>query len=122
MTEFTEFWNAYGLKRDKKPAEKAFARAMKKASFERIMEGVDLYKADLARQKKQGWAPAQKYPATWLNGEGWEDYTGRAPQSEKKPPDGFRWADTQEANRYWIDHKGYQLTEIPQFVPEGWGA
>ena len=62
---------AYPKKKSKQAAEKAFNTAIKKASFEKIMQGLKAYKEDI--KKKQTQEQYIKYPATWLNQECWED-------------------------------------------------
>ena len=68
---FSEFYMAYPKKKSKQAAEKAFNTAIKKASFEKIMQGLKAYKEDI--KKKQTQDQYIKYPATWLNQECWED-------------------------------------------------
>ena len=45
MTDFDTFWGAYPRKQDKKKARTAFAKALKVASLEEILEGLGNYKA-----------------------------------------------------------------------------
>lgn len=65
--EFDEFWAAYPLHTAKKDAEKAFAAAIKKASLETILRGVEQYRRD-----KPAWCN-WKHPGPWLRGERWAD-------------------------------------------------
>lgn len=68
--KFIEFWDKYPKKVSKKNAKKAF---MKLNPSDEQLEKI--YKA-LAEQSKQ-WKDKQfiPYPATWINGERWEDET-----------------------------------------------
>ena len=69
--EFLEFWELYPVKRDKAKAKSAFMKSLSRAKFEDILAGVAKYKADPTRSPD-----FTKYPATWLNADGWEnDYT-----------------------------------------------
>jgi hypothetical protein len=63
---FDEFWNAYPRKLDKGKASKAFKSALKRASFEDIMAGLQGYINDPTRKPE-----FTKYPASWLNADSW---------------------------------------------------
>lgn len=71
---FDEFWNLYPRKRDKGHGRKAWAKALKVASGQEIIDGL--------KRQVQSWADAGTqeefipYPATWLNGERWTDDHG----------------------------------------------
>lgn len=65
---FEEFWNAYPKKVDKAKAFRAFKSALSRASFEDILAGVIAYRNDPKRNPDY-----TKYPATWLNGDAWEN-------------------------------------------------
>lgn len=66
---FDKFWNAYDNKKGKKNAEKAFRRISPDSElFQKIMDGVKKYHN--SRKWKEGY---RKEPATWLNGECWND-------------------------------------------------
>ena len=67
-SQFDEFWNAYPRKLDKAKAFRAFKSAMKRAKFEDILAGVIAYRNDPKRNPDY-----TKYPATWLNGDAWEN-------------------------------------------------
>lgn len=64
--EFEQFYSRYPRKRSRGFALRAFRSARKKAGFAEIMAGLERYKFD----PDPGWQP---YPATWLNGERWND-------------------------------------------------
>ena len=65
---FEEFWNAYPKKVDKAKAFRAFKSALGRATFEDILAGVIAYRNDPKRNPDY-----TKYPATWLNGDAWEN-------------------------------------------------
>lgn len=66
---FLEFWEAYGNKKGKKNAFKAFTKINPSEElFSKIMEGVEKYHQ--SRKWREGY---RKEPATWLNGECWND-------------------------------------------------
>lgn len=66
---FDEFWNEYRLKVARPAAEKAFAKAIKRADLQTILAGVRQYNAFLVRNPTR----AKAHPATWLNNERWND-------------------------------------------------
>ena len=66
---FSEFWEAYGNKKGKKNAKKAFSKINPDEKlFQSIMNGVDKY-----HNSRQWIGGFRKEPATWLNGECWMD-------------------------------------------------
>lgn len=67
--QFETFWAAYPIRKGKARAYKAFKEAIKKASLEQILAGVEAYKADLARTGNT----KIKYAEGWLTGERWND-------------------------------------------------
>lgn len=68
---FVEFWQTYPLKRDKGAGRKAYAKALKLATPEAILEGALRYASDPNRDP--GFT---KYASTWLNAEAWGDEDG----------------------------------------------
>lgn len=64
---FEEFWAIYPRHEDKKTAQVAFIKALKKTDLETILAGVRRYLADKTDLKYVA------YPATWLNKERWND-------------------------------------------------
>jgi len=68
---FDRFWDAYGKKVDKGHARKAWKRAVKKTSPETIIAAAEEYRAWVDRNETEQRYVA--YPATWLNGERWND-------------------------------------------------
>lgn len=75
---FSAFWEAYGNKKGKKNAFKAFSKINPSEElFQKIMDGVEKYHQ--SRKWREGY---RKEPATWLNGECWNDEYGD--ESEEK--------------------------------------
>lgn len=68
MTGFDAFWSHYPRRVGKLVAMKAYEKAMKLATHEQIMAGVELYRAHLPRE-----AQYIAHPATWLNQGRWLD-------------------------------------------------
>lgn len=69
--KFDVFWKEYPKKKGIGAARKAFAKAIKKASLETLIEAVRKQKqGDQWKKDKGKFIP---YPATWLNQERWED-------------------------------------------------
>ena len=77
---FDEFWNAYPRKQDKAKAFRAFKSAINRATFEDILAGVIAYRNDSKRDPD-----FTKFPATWLNNDGWEYAAGAgvSPHTER---------------------------------------
>jgi hypothetical protein len=69
--EFDQWYSAYPKKKDKGHARTAFKAARKKANMETLMAGVLRFAAESRGTDQKFLA----YPATWLNGERWEDET-----------------------------------------------
>ncbi len=67
-TDFEEFWNRYPVegRHDKPKAAAALASALRRASLEEILAGVDRYAADPNREKT-------KYAQGWLSGDRWAE-------------------------------------------------
>jgi len=75
--EFESFWAAYPLKLDKARARKAFGKIDRKV-LPKVLEGCRAFAAD-PNLPPRAYIP---YPATWLNGERWED--GPLPARSKR--------------------------------------
>lgn len=84
---FEQFWAEYPRKKDKGHARKAFEKALDKTSLEKILEGVRLY----AKQEADNEIEFIAYPATWLNGERWEDEYDVRPVRETPGPGRREW-------------------------------
>jgi hypothetical protein len=78
---FVAFWSAYPRRDDKGHARKAWAKAIRKDTPEAIIAGAAKYRDDPNREK--GFTAL---PATWLNGERWQDgpLPPREGRSERK--------------------------------------
>lgn len=78
---FSEFWNAYPVKRDKQRAEKAFSRLTVTEAKKAIADIPVRLSGD--RQWIEGYIP---HPSTYLNGKRWEDdITGPVKAVSRKP-------------------------------------
>jgi hypothetical protein len=75
--EFDEFWNEYPKKEGKKPAFKAFASALRRATFEDILAGVIRYKT--SDKVQRGFI---MLASRWLNEDHWTDYHAPSADSE----------------------------------------
>jgi hypothetical protein len=69
--QFERFWMAYPWRRAKKPARKAFERALKKTSLAAMLQALDWQRLQ-PQWLKQGGAFIP-LPTTWLNQERWDD-------------------------------------------------
>lgn len=67
--DFAEFYAAYPRKVGKGQARKAYAKALKITSHDEIMFGLSQQRPSMEAKEKQFIA----HPATWLNGERWDD-------------------------------------------------
>lgn len=65
--QFEQFWAAYPRRISKGAARKAFDKAIKKTTLEAMIKALEKYK--LHKPEKLDF----KHPATWLNGECWDD-------------------------------------------------
>jgi len=65
---FDEFWEIYPRKVGKLDAEKAYTKALTKATVDRIRIGVEKFAANCGSDPK--FVP---HPATWLNAGRWDD-------------------------------------------------
>lgn len=65
--QFELFWAAYPRRISKGAARKAFDKAIKKTTLEKMFEAIKSYK--LHKPEKIDF----KHAATWLNGECWDD-------------------------------------------------
>jgi hypothetical protein len=77
--QFDEFWALWPRKVAKLNAQKAWAKATKKVSSGVILPAVLAY-AKSVRGKDQQYIA---HPATWLNGERWNDFTQSAAPTPK---------------------------------------
>ena len=107
MTEpFDQFWGAYPRRVGKGQARRAYAAALKKASHETIMSGLERYKRYAATLDPKFVC----HPSTWLNGERWEDELPEPPKGEAPlPPD-----EAAAVERRWAER-----VERGEAVPDG---
>lgn len=80
--EFDDWWSAYPRKKGKGQAVKAYRAARKKASAETILEALRSQRAHLTKEGVE-FCP---YPATWLNGERWDDEPDNVSQLRPNRP------------------------------------
>jgi hypothetical protein len=97
MISFDDFWTLVPEKRSKKAARTAWDRAVKKKPPEQIISAYPLYLADCRKHKR-----FICYPATWLNGERWNDelsptYQPRIESSQYIS----RSFDSEQQHEYW---------------------
>jgi hypothetical protein len=71
--EFDSFWASYPRKIGKEAARKAYAKAIKKTTAGKIMDGVEQLRIEVAG-KDQQFTP---HAATWLNAGRWDDEVER---------------------------------------------
>lgn len=79
--DFEEFWSIYPKRADKRTASTAWAKAIRRAPREEILEGAAQYRDDPNRD--DGFT---KNASTWLNADAW--LNDPLPQSEKKKASG----------------------------------
>jgi len=96
---FEKWWSIYPRKTAKASARKAYAAAIRKVRPEILLAAVAAYP----------WSPEARFiphPATWLNGERWDDESAGAPQLPLAPADQWerrllRWRMAQYWNSEW---------------------
>lgn len=76
-TQANQIYHFYPKKKDKGHALTAIKRALKKCEFEDLLEHVKKYAASASTKDPQ-FIP---YPATWFNGERWEDQEDAKPRT-----------------------------------------
>jgi hypothetical protein len=82
---FADFWRAYPVHKGKRPAEKAWANAIKGTDPGAIIAGAERYAEELATHPNP---PSPKWPQGWLNDRRWEDEPLPIPsQSRPRRPD-----------------------------------
>ena len=83
--QFQDFWHLYNHKKSRAKALAKFRLALKKTSFEKIMQAVGEYNAYLEEKNPSNPREFKKHPTTWINQECWNDeYTSDTKASEKK--------------------------------------
>src|SRR5262249_55594530 len=71
LNGFDEFWEIYPRKVAKQAAIRMYKRALKLTTPATILSAATRY----ARERSGKDIEFTKHPATWLNGERWQDYT-----------------------------------------------
>ena len=86
--QFNTFWSVYPRKVDKGIARKAFSKALKKADAATIIASAVRY----AEERKGQDVTFTKYPATWLNAEGWGNYSAQTVNGAQVIDDPRSWS------------------------------
>lgn len=75
---FGDFWKHYPYKVAKRAAEKAHRSALKRATAATILAGARRYAVQVAEKVARDSRAAEfiAHPATWLNGDRWDDFKG----------------------------------------------
>lgn len=98
--EFENFWSAYPRKNAKGPAKKAFAKARKAISAEKLLAAVNAW--PFPEPSERG--DFRPYAASWLNAERWEDESvqhAMQAQTEREQFPAAQIAAHEEACRKW---------------------
>jgi hypothetical protein len=76
-TRFAEFWAVYPRRIDRKAAEAAYGRAVRKGDVteDELIAGAERYAAERVAENPV----FTKYAATWLNGECWQNPSASKP-------------------------------------------
>ena len=116
-TAFDEWWEIYPHKMQKAVGKKAFEKAIKRASLAELKAGVERYIRD--KPPELNW----RYPATWLNGDGWLDQpappTGNSTMDQLNQM-GREYVSGQEAgNGDWSDVGRVFSREDPRLEGKG---
>lgn len=100
---FLTFWKAYPKKKAKKAAEKAFFKLNpSEGLLEKMLEALESQKKSREWQEDGGqYIP---YPATWINGERWEDTGTEAGECDTTPTREERRREYEEELQRQIDY------------------
>lgn len=107
---FEEWWSLYPRKIGKGQARKAFRSALKKTDISSLVSGVEAYAESVAGKDQQYIA----HPATWLNGERWDDEPPSSDPEWPRHPDApdnrtvFELSDEEYAERERIHRERLQ--------------
>lgn len=102
---FDQWWAIYPLKRAKGAARRAWPAAVKKSSVAELLEAV----------KRTKWPAESKFiphPATWLNGERWQDEPSKPPSGAPQKSGMQPWHDYDP--RYFAPHSVAEIASMPQ--------
>jgi len=92
--QFECWWGTYPRKIAKANARKAFVKAIKKTTMEKMLKGITEYVAC-----KPDWQEFA-HPASWLNGERWDDqWEPPQPKAPKYAPPQFQSTGTRFQSR-----------------------
>ncbi len=80
---FDSWWSHYPRKVDKGHARKAYRSALKRATADDLLAGVQQF-AETARSREPRFVP---HAATWLNGDRWTDEPAAAPAAVQREPE-----------------------------------
>jgi len=92
VSQFDEFWKIYPRHHARVTAEKAFVKALRKASFEEICAGAQRYRDDPNRLDDK-----TAHGSTWLNQERWDDPPLPTLNGHRKTDPISEWLAEQEA-------------------------
>lgn len=82
---FDAFWQIWPRKVARKDAEKAWAKAVRRAKPDVIVAGARSYAASMKGKQPE----YIKHASSWLNGDRWEDYEQKITTTTTTPPDQF---------------------------------
>lgn len=104
--EFSEWYEQYPRKAQRAKAEKAYRQARKRTTAKNLLDGVKRYAA-WCRSAPATESQFIRHPATWLNGDGWEDEL--APKDGKPaaiivPVSGVPIRPNTPQSRAWLEH------------------
>lgn len=89
---FERFWKVYPKKAAKKDAQKAWVKAIKRETADRIVAAAEKYAAWLSAPSRPGeFKPHPKNAQGWLNGDRWQEFLDQ--------PQSYRWDDLRPAQQ-----------------------
>lgn len=119
IEQFNKFWGEYPRKVAKGNARKAFQKALKLATFEEIMQGLENSKMFWSQNETE----KQYIPhgASWLNGERWEDELELdLTYLNSKPYD--KWTDDEWGFKLGQENPSeYMIKYMPAHIKEKFG-
>ncbi|MGR9130793.1 hypothetical protein [Rhizobium leguminosarum] len=108
--QFENFWKCYPRRVAKGAARKAFEKAIKKATLEDMIKAISEYVAK--KPEKIDF----KHPATWLNGECWDDEwepaQSRAPMPHQETREEYLARAIQRNNEAWEPSSDRRVSNI----------
>ena len=103
---FPEFWKAYAYAKDKPAAVKAWKKIRPDDELAaRIIAKAAEYSASNPSRE------CHRYPATWLNGEGWNDELTKPVSSNKNKTGGQLWREQNDGSS-WESSKEITLPDV----------